>query len=68
MRTRTRTLLKKARTAAVTAPEVPTTAEALRQAQSALDRAVSKGIIHRNNAARHMERLMHQFQKAQSKA
>lgn len=62
IRTRTRTFVKKARVAIASAPEAPTTEEALRQAISALDRAASKGVIHRNNAARRKSRLMRQLQ------
>ncbi len=66
IRTRTRTFVKKAR-AAIAAPEVtPATEEALRQAISALDRAVTKGVIHRNNAARRKARLMHQYHQVHS--
>ena len=52
----TRTYVKKARTAIAQNP-----AEAqvdVVAAISALDRAVSKGVIHRNNAARRKSRLM----------
>ena len=63
IRTRTRTYIKKARQAIVAAPEASATEEALRQAIGALDRAVIKGVIHRNNAARRKSRLMHQLQK-----
>lgn len=65
VRSRTRTFVKKAHAAVEAAPQQPTTAEALRQAISALDRAASKGIIHRNNAARHKARLMRQLHQAQ---
>lgn len=58
IRSRTRTFVKKARVAITTAPAEPATEEALRQAISALDRAVSKGVMHRNAAARHKSRLM----------
>ncbi|HOG45881.1 MAG TPA: 30S ribosomal protein S20 [Anaerolineae bacterium] len=61
VRTRTRTFVKKARVAIVRAPAAPTTEEALRQAISALDRAVTKGVIHRNTAARRKSRLMRQL-------
>ena len=66
IRSRTRTYVKKARLAVATTPAAPTTEEALRQAVSALDRAVTKGVIHRNNAARRKARLMHQYQAARS--
>ena len=35
--------------------------EAVRAAASELDRAAKKGVIHRNNAARHKSRLMKQL-------
>jgi small subunit ribosomal protein S20 len=60
----TRTSVKKARTAIAANP-----AEAqdeLKAAISALDRAVSKGVIHRNNAARRKSRLMKRFNTAAS--
>ncbi len=43
-----------------------TAAEALRQAQSALDRAAKSGIIHRNTAARRKSRLAAALRKAQA--
>ena len=38
----------------------------LRDAISALDRAVSKGVLHRNNAARKKSRLTRQYNKLSS--
>ena len=38
--------------------------EAIIRAQKALDTAVSRGIIHRNNAARRLSRLMKKFNQA----
>lgn len=55
---RTRTEVKKARTALSGNGEVSATAEQVRQAVSQLDKAVSKGIIHKNKAARTKSRLM----------
>jgi small subunit ribosomal protein S20 len=55
----TRTYVKKARTAISQNP-----AEAQEQIQAAiaaLDRAVAKGVIHRNNAARRKSRLMKRY-------
>jgi small subunit ribosomal protein S20 len=66
IRSRTRTFVKRARVAAENAPLAPDTEEAVRQAISALDRAVTKGVIHRNNAARRKARLMHRLQKMRS--
>lgn len=67
IRSRTRTYVKKARTAIGSASQAETE-QALRAAISALDRAVNKGIIHRNNAARHKARLMHLYQEAQGES
>jgi small subunit ribosomal protein S20 len=60
--TRTRTYLKKARTALASNQPAPQTEATLKEAMSALDRAVTKGTLHRNNAARRKSRLMQQFQ------
>jgi small subunit ribosomal protein S20 len=40
--------------------------EAVQVAVRALDRAASKGIIHKNNAARRKSRLVHQLNQAES--
>ena len=48
--------------------ETPTTHEALQRALSYLDHAASKGVIHKNNAARRKSRLMKLFNKAQAAA
>jgi len=37
---------------------------AVNQAQSALDRAAEKGVLHQNNAARRKARLMHRLNQA----
>ena len=63
-----RTSVTKARTAIATALAKPETAEAIRQAISELDRAVSKGVLHRNNAARRKSRLMARLHKAEAGA
>jgi small subunit ribosomal protein S20 len=63
-----RTYVTRARGAIATAPTEPTTAEAIRDAISQLDRAVSKGVLHRNNAARRKSRLMHRLHVAESQA
>jgi small subunit ribosomal protein S20 len=55
-----RSSLKQARVSAATEP-AQAAAEALRQATPIIDRAVSKGILHRNTAARHKSRLMRQI-------
>ena len=61
-----RTSVTKARTAIAAAPAKPETDEAIRQAISELDRAVSKGVLHRNNAARRKSRLMARLHKAEA--
>jgi small subunit ribosomal protein S20 len=69
IRSTARTFVKNARKA-VDAGDVqaPQTLEALQQALSYLDRAASKGVIHKNNAARRKSRLMQRFNKAQAAA
>jgi len=52
-----RTYVTRARAAIVTAADDPQTEEAIRAAVSELDSAVSKGVLHRNNARR-KSRLM----------
>lgn len=53
----TRTYIKKARTV-IAAGEQKAAREAVVSAIRALDKAASKGIIHKNNAARRKSRLM----------
>jgi small subunit ribosomal protein S20 len=60
-----RTAVRKARAALVSGNE---SAEALQEAIRALDVAASKGVIHKNNAARRKSRLMQAFHKAQASA
>ncbi len=60
-----RTYLTKARNAIVAAPEGEMTEAAIREAISNLDKAASKGVIHRNNAARRKSRLMTRLHAAQ---
>ncbi len=57
VRARTRTQVKKAR-AALAEGELSEAQEAVRQAASELDRAVRKGVIHRNKSNRQKSRLM----------
>jgi small subunit ribosomal protein S20 len=66
VRSRVKTLIKKAERS-VPANDAETV-EALRQACSELDKAASKGVIHRNNAARRKSRLMAKFNKANAAA
>lgn len=56
-RGKARTLVAKALTV-VEAGDEKTSAESVRLAISALDKAAEKGVIHRNNAARRKSRLM----------
>ena len=42
--------------------------EAVRNACSQLDRAATKGVIHKNNAARRKSRLMKAYHRAQAEA
>lgn len=58
VRTTTRTYIKKARTLIAAGSKAVGTAEAVQVAIRALDKAVQKGIIHKNNAARRKSRLM----------
>ncbi len=68
VKTKVRTFVTKARKAIDVAPAEADTVEAIRQAISQLDRAVSKGVLHRNNAARRKSRLAHRLQKMQGEA
>jgi small subunit ribosomal protein S20 len=56
-RTRARTYIRRARVA-LESGNTETASEAIRDAVSQLDRAASKGVIHRKNAARRKSRLM----------
>jgi small subunit ribosomal protein S20 len=58
IRSSVRTHIRHAREAIADAATEATTAEAVKRAISQLDRAVSKGVIHPNNAARRKSRLM----------
>ncbi len=62
-KSRARTLVTKARRT-IGAGETTTANQEIRAAISALDSAASKGIIHRNNAARRKSRLMRALAKA----
>ncbi len=63
VRSSTRTHLKKAHTL-VAAGKPDAAAEAVQVAVSALDKAAAKGVIHKNNAARHKARLMKRLNQA----
>ncbi|MBV9788141.1 MAG: 30S ribosomal protein S20 [Chloroflexi bacterium] len=62
VRSRVKTFVKKAEQNIVSQDEV--TVESIRLACSELDKAVSKGVLHKNNAARRKSRLMAKFNKA----
>ncbi len=58
VKSKVRTFITKARHAIDVAPDAPETEQTLRDAISQLDRAVTKGVLHRNNAARRKSRLV----------
>jgi small subunit ribosomal protein S20 len=62
VKSRVKTFLKKADQAIVGNSDL--TIEAVRQACSELDKAATKGVLHKNNAARRKSRLMARFNKA----
>ena len=64
-RSRARTFVKKARTA-LAGTSVDTAIEATRAAIQDLDRAASRGVIHKRNAARRKSRLMKQLHQVTS--
>jgi len=64
----TRTFVTKARNAIAADVEAPETVEAVQEALSRLDRAASKGVVHKNNAARRKSRLMARLHKMQEAA
>lgn len=66
IRTAVRSALREAQEAVVAAPAEPTTAEAVKHALSQLDRAVSKGVLHANNAARRKSRLARKLNAARA--
>lgn len=59
-----KTFINKAQRAIVTEPGADATTEALRNAISQLDRAATKGVLHKNNVARRKSRLMKRLNKA----
>lgn len=61
-RSAARTAVKKARLAIAAGD--PNAAELVRNAESALARAATKGVVHQNNAARRTSRLMQALNKA----
>ena len=61
VRSRVKTFIKKAETLVFAG--AADTADAVREACAQLDKAASKGVIHKNNAARRKSRLMAKFNK-----
>jgi small subunit ribosomal protein S20 len=61
VRSKVRTLLKKAKTAVNDKAE--NVSEVIRSAQVEIDKAATKGIMHKNTAARKKSRLMKQYNK-----
>lgn len=61
-----RTRVTKARNAIASAAAAPETEEAVRAALRSLDMAVSRGVIHSNNAARRKSRLMARLHAAEA--
>ncbi len=66
VRSRVKTFIKKAEQTIFTNGE--DAAEAVRAACSELDKAATKGVIHKNNAARRKSRLMAKYNNAQQSA
>lgn len=65
-RSAARTAVKRARLAIATGD--PNAAELVRSAESALNRAATKGVIHKNNAARRTSRLAQALNKTEAAA
>lgn len=65
LRTRMRTFVKRAQSAVASGPG-ETTVQAVQEAIRVIDRSASKGIIHRNQAARRKSRLMKKLNKLQA--
>ncbi|HEX9035893.1 MAG TPA: 30S ribosomal protein S20 [Ktedonobacterales bacterium] len=63
-----RTRVTRARNAIAASASAPETEEAIRAALRSLDMAVSRGVIHRNNAARRKSRLMARLHAAEAAA
>lgn len=67
VKVRVRTFVKKARAQLSAAqPDAATSREAVLAAIKELDKAATKGVIHRNNAARRKSRLMKRLNKLQA--
>jgi small subunit ribosomal protein S20 len=65
-RTRTRTLVKQARTAITEGSDIDAAKATTREAIRDLDKAASRGVIHKRNAARRKSRLMKQLAKLEA--
>ncbi|MBI5957107.1 MAG: 30S ribosomal protein S20 [Chloroflexi bacterium] len=65
VRSKTRTEVKKARTA-IQAGDVENARQATLEAIRTLDKAAVKGVLHRNNAARRKSRLMKRLAKLET--
>ncbi|MER2599153.1 MAG: 30S ribosomal protein S20 [Caldilineales bacterium] len=63
----TRTALKRAR-AGIVGRDMQVAESAVQDAVSALDKAVAKGVIHKNNAARRKSRLMRKLNQVKAAA
>ncbi|HEX6797669.1 MAG TPA: 30S ribosomal protein S20 [Ktedonobacterales bacterium] len=61
-----RTEVTKARAAIASDAQAPETEEQVREAIASLDRGVSKGVLHPNNAARRKSRLMARLHQAEA--
>jgi small subunit ribosomal protein S20 len=68
IRTAVRNKVRSAQEAIAGAPAATDTVEAVVSAISQLDRAVSKGVLHANNAARRKSRLMKRLNTAKTSA
>lgn len=64
VRTASRSRVARARASISADAKSPETAESVKEAVRALDRAASKGVIHPNNAARRKSRLLQRLNKA----
>lgn len=64
---RARTAVKRAKLL-IEAGKLDEARQAVRAAVSALDKAAEKGVIHKNNAARHKSRLMQQLNRLERAA
>lgn len=67
-RNRARTLVKKARTNIEAGKDIEAAREATRAAVRDLDKAASRGVIHKRNAARRKSRLMKQLAALEAQA